>query len=185
MSEIASRGQLRMSVIRWALVCVPAVLLLGTLSGLLSNSGDGNPWFRGLDKPSFMPPAWAFPVAWTILYTCLGFSLALLLNARGAQRRRPIVTLFLLQLLLNYSWSPTFFVLHQMGAALVIIAGMILLTIVLIAMTWRVRRNAALLLVPYLTWLCLAAALNYSTWSRNPEAGRVAPSGSSTNIPLS
>jgi benzodiazapine receptor len=182
-TEIASRGQLRMSVVRWALVCVPAVVLLGTLSGILSNSGDGNGWFRNLTKPSFMPPSWAFPVAWTILYICLGLSLALLLNARGARGRGPIITLFVVQLLLNFSWSPVFFGMHKVGLALAIIAVMILLTIVLIAMTWRVRRNAALLLAPYLAWLCFAAALNYSIWS-TPQTSQVAPGASSTNIPL-
>ena len=183
MTEIASRGQLRMSVLRWALVCVPAVVLLGTLSGILSNSGYDNGWFRALVKPSFMPPSWAFPVAWTILYICLGLSLALLLNARGARGREPIVALFVLQLLLNYSWSPVFFAAHQVGAALAIIIGMIVLTVVLIAMIWRVRRNAALLLVPYLAWLCFAAALNYGIWT-TPQPHVVAPGGSSTNIPL-
>src|ERR671933_291412 len=99
MTAIASRGQLRMSFLRYALVTVPAVLLLGTLSGILSNSGYGNGWFDALVKPGFMPPAWAFPVAWTILYVCLGLALALILHARGAHGRRVAIGIFLAQLL--------------------------------------------------------------------------------------
>ncbi|MFN5825052.1 MAG: tryptophan-rich sensory protein, partial [Sphingomonadales bacterium] len=33
MSQLASASQLRMSFVRWALVVVPAIMLLGFLSG--------------------------------------------------------------------------------------------------------------------------------------------------------
>ena len=85
MTAIASRSQLRMSFLRWALVTVPAVLLLGTLSGRASNSGYGNPWFDALVKPEAMPPGWVFGAAWTILYILLGLALAMILNARGSR----------------------------------------------------------------------------------------------------
>ena len=65
MGQIASQSQLRMGLIRWAIVLVPLVLMLGIGSGWLSNSGYRNPWFVALAKPAFMPPGWAFPVAWT------------------------------------------------------------------------------------------------------------------------
>src|SRR5919199_5581434 len=129
MTAIASRGQLRMSFLRYALVTVPAVLLLGTLSGVASNSGYANAWFDSLVKPSFMPPAWAFPVAWTILYVCLGFALALILHARGARGRGVAIALFLTQLVLNYSWSPVFFGLHRIWPAFAIIVAMIALSV--------------------------------------------------------
>src|SRR3546814_10887644 len=50
MTEIATQGQLRMSYLRWALVTVPAIVLIGSLMGLLSNSGYGNRWFAALDQ---------------------------------------------------------------------------------------------------------------------------------------
>ena len=88
MSELASPGQLRWSFVRWALVCVPLVLMLGILSGKLAGSGYGNPWFDALAKPAIMPPGWAFGVAWTILYILMGVALAIILNARGAKGRQ-------------------------------------------------------------------------------------------------
>jgi tryptophan-rich sensory protein len=184
MTAIASRGQLRMSLLRYALVTVPAVLLLGTVSGLLSNSGYANIWFAALQKPSFMPPGWAFPVAWTILYICLGLALALILHARGARGRRGAVTLFMLQLALNYAWSPVFFALHRIWLAFAVIAAMIILTLVAAILFGRIRRTAALLLLPYVAWLCFAAALNYRIGQLNPDAGRVAPPPASADIAL-
>ena len=87
MTGLASRGQLRMSLLRYALVTIPFVLLLGTVSGRIGNAGEGNPWFAALAKPDFMPPGWLFGAAWTILYILLGLALAMLLHARGAHWR--------------------------------------------------------------------------------------------------
>ncbi len=183
-TQIASKAQLRMSFLRIALFTVPATVLIGTLSGILSNSGYSNAWFRSLNLPSFMPPAWAFPVAWTLLYICLGLSLAMLIHARGARRRGLALGLFLAQLAVNYAWSPVFFGAQQVTFGLVLIAVMILLTLALLPLVWRIRPAAALLIVPYLAWLCFAGALNYRVMVDNPPAAELAPGGSSTDIPI-
>ena len=62
MTMLASRGQLRASFLRWVLLIVPAILLLGFLSGRLSQSGPGNPWFDSLVKPSLFPPPATFGI---------------------------------------------------------------------------------------------------------------------------
>jgi tryptophan-rich sensory protein len=170
MNEIASPGQLRLAYLRWALVTVPAIVFLGFLSGKLANSGYGNRWFNALQKPDFMPPGWAFGVAWTILYILMGLALAIIIHARGARGRGLAVGLFLVQLLLNLAWSPLFFRAHQVGNAL----ALILLLFVLVAVTtwlfWRIRRAAGLLLLPYLAWLGFASALNCEIGRLNPDA---------------
>jgi tryptophan-rich sensory protein len=184
MSGIASKSQLRMSFLRYALFTVPAVLLLGTLSGTLSGSGSGNPWFASLHKPPIMPPGWAFGAAWTILYILLGLSLAMVLHARGAKDRKRALQLFAVQLVLNFAWSPVFFALHKIAPALSVIAAMIVVTIAMIFVIWRIRLIAALLLYPYLGWLIFAGALNYQILALNPNADTLAPHGASTDIPL-
>lgn len=183
MTALASRGQLRMSLLRYALVTVPFVLLLGTVSGRISNAGDGNPWFTALAKPDFMPAGWVFGAAWTILYILLGLAFASLLHARGARWRGPAIALFLLQLVLNYFWSPLFFGWHQIGWALVLIGVMIALAAVLIVLLWRIRRVAALLILPYFAWLGFAALLTFSIWTLNPDP-EVAPQPVTTDIVL-
>ena len=184
MTALASKGQLRMSLLRYALVTVPLVLLLGIVSGRMANSGYGNPWFDALAKPDFMPPGWLFGVAWTILYILLGLALAILLHARGAQRRGRAIGLFVVQLLLNYAWSPVFFAWHRIDWALMLIGAMIVLTLALIVLLWRIRRSAALLMLPYLVWICFAAALTFSIGQRNPNASQVAPQPVTTDIVL-
>src|SRR4029079_3036006 len=92
-----------------ARVCVVAIELLGGLSGWLSNSGYGNVWFDGLDKPNFMPPGWAFGVVWPILYALLGIAVTMILAEPPSPRRKTALTLFFIQLALNFAWSPIFF----------------------------------------------------------------------------
>ena len=184
MTGLASKSQLRMSFLRYALFTVPAVLLLGTLSGQLAGSGSGNPWFDSLDKPALMPPGWVFGAAWTILYVLLGFSLAMILHARGARGRGLALTLFLLQLALNFAWSPLFFAWHRVGAAFWLILLIIALTLAAAFLFWRIRRVAALLLLPYLAWLSFAAYLTADVGRLNPDAERLVPGDTSSDIAL-
>jgi len=183
MRGIASKGQLRMSFLRYALVCVPLVVLLGTLSGRLAGSGYGNPWFDALVKPAFMPPGWVFGVAWTLLYICLGIVLAMILHARGARGRRLVLALFLAQLALNYAWSPLFFAMHQVLPALLVVLVMIGLSAAVAVLLWPIRKAASSLMVPYLLWLCFAAALTFEIMRLNPGGGpELVPGGSSSDI---
>jgi tryptophan-rich sensory protein len=182
MRGIASKGQLRMSFLRHALVTVPLVVLLGILSGRLAGSGNGNPWFDALAKPAFMPPGWVFGVAWTLLYILLGLVLATILHARGARGRGPVLALFVAQLLLNYAWSPLFFALHRTTAALIVILAMIGLSAAASVLLWPIRRSASLLVLPYLAWLCFAAALTFEIVRLNPAATELVPGGSSSDI---
>lgn len=185
MSGLASRSELRMSFLRYAVVTVPAIVLLGMLSGYLSNSGYSNAWFVALRKPGFMPPGWLFGVAWTILYVMLGLSLAMLLHAKGAQKRERAIILFALGLILNFAWSPLFFGMHKVTVALSVIAAMMVCTIGLIFALWKIRIVAALLLYPYLGWLMFATALNYKIMELNPEAETLVPGQRTINIDVS
>lgn len=184
MQGIASKSELQMSFLRYALFTVPAVVLLGTLSGLLANAGYANPWFVALAKPPIMPPGWVFAVAWTSLYTLLGLSLAMLLYAKGARNREKALTLFALQLLLNFAWSPLFFAAHKVSLALSVIAAMIVVAIFMILFFWKIRRWAAFLIIPYLCWLLFALNLNYQVLILNPHAETLEPGPARIDIQL-
>lgn len=184
MTAIASKSQLRMSFLRYALFTVPLILLLGTISGRMSNSGYDNAWFAALEKPDIMPPGWAFGAAWTLIYILLGLSIAIVLNARGAPNRRRAIIIFTVGMLLNFAWSPLFFGMHQTRAALFLLAAMIGLTLATFFIFVRIRRSAGLLILPYLAWLLFAAVLNYQIVALNPNAETLVPGGGGTDIIL-
>jgi translocator protein len=182
MSELASASQIRMSLVRWALVTVPATVFLGFLMGRISNSGFGNPWYDALVKPAIQPPGWAFGAAWTVLYVMLGLALAMVLNARGNRYRGYAVALFAVAFVSNLAWSPLFFAAHQVLAAFFLILFMLAFAIATTVAFGRVRTAAAWLMVPYLLWLCFAGILNWQTHVLNPDAETLAPARPVTQI---
>jgi translocator protein len=184
LGQLASKGQLRMSFFRWAVVTVPLILFLGFLSGRMSNSGYANRWFDALIKPDWIPPGWVFGVVWTILYCLMGLSIAMILHARGAKGRGAAIAFFAAQLVLNLAWSPLFFAAHQVTFALAIIMLILILAITTAWLFRAIRPVAALLVLPYILWLCVAAALNFEIHRLNPNAETFIPEAPRTEIIL-
>lgn len=182
MSELASPAQLRASFLRWALFCVPGVLLLGFLSSQVAGNVADNAWFASLHKPALYPPPATFGIVWSLLYVLMGLSLAIIAGARGARGRGLAIMAFLLQLVLNMAWSPLFFGAHQITAALAVLVALVLATLATILLFHKVRPVAAYLLLPYLAWLVFAGVLNWQFLAANPGAdGR---SGAVTRIAI-
>jgi len=154
-----------------AVVTVVAIEVLGGASGWLSNSGYGNAWFDALVKPSFMPPGWVFGVVWPILYALLGIAVAMILAEPPSPRRQAALTLFFIQLVLNFAWSPIFFAGHDIVLAKIVIFVMAAVAALAGRRFLKIRKPAGLLMVPYLAWLVFAATLNSTIESLNPGAG--------------
>ena len=175
MGTIASKGQLRMSFLRWAVVIVPLVLLLGFASGRSVPAGNENEWYRALAKPALTPPGWVFPVAWTTLYILIGLALAMILHARGAKGRGVAIGLFVAQFALNLAWTPLFFGAHRVTVALIVLLAILVLAIWTTFAFARIRRGAAWLMLPYLVWLSFAGVLNWRIGQLNPDAESLVP----------
>jgi tryptophan-rich sensory protein len=154
-----------------ALLAVVVIEILGGASGWLSQSGYGNPWFDALQKPSFMPPGWTFGVVWPILYALMGMALAMIVAEPPSPRRQAGLTLFFIQLVLNFAWSPIFFAGHDIRLAKIIIFVMTAVAAAAAGQFLRLRKTAGLLMVPYLAWLVFATTLNATIEDLNPGAG--------------
>ncbi|NOT58574.1 MAG: tryptophan-rich sensory protein [Deltaproteobacteria bacterium] len=148
------------ALIAWLALCFAAS------STAVFVSVDG--WYAGLLKPSWNPPAWLFGPVWTLLYAMMAVAAWLVWREGGWREQARALRLFLLQWLLNALWTPLFFGLHRPGLAF---AEIILLWLALVATLvsfWRVRKQAGVLLMPYLAWVSFAAALNFTIWRLNP-----------------
>ncbi|MBB3352834.1 tryptophan-rich sensory protein [Rhizobium lentis] len=146
------------------LVAFQAASFAAAATGVIFRPGD---WYKQLDKPRWRPPDWLFAPVWTVLYASIGLSGWLLWLEAGIAGAAFPLSVYAVQLLLNAAWSPIFFALHQPGLAAVeimLLWAAILATIILF---YPANSGAALLLVPYLTWVSFAAALNVSIWRRN------------------
>ena len=156
---------------KMALIWVLIFEILGWLSGYVSQSGYGNDWFDALAKPSFMPPGWAFGVVWPILYALLGIAVAMILALPASAERTTALTLFFVQMALNFFWSPLFFALHDISLAKYVIVIMAAIAAMAAGKFYRLHRPAGLLMVPYVMWLVFAATLNSAIDRLNPGAG--------------
>ncbi|QIG55082.1 tryptophan-rich sensory protein [Altererythrobacter sp. BO-6] len=182
MNVIASRGQLRASFIRWALFTVPLIVLLGFVAG--QAGGPNTVWFQSLAKPAIYPPPATFGIVWTILYVMIGLSLALVCSSWGARGRGLAIGLFAVHFLCNLAWTPVFFGNQNIIGGLVVM-GLVDVTLLAVLWAfWRVRRAAALLLLPYLAWALFATVLNYEFHRLNPEGRQDTSSGATQRFEL-
>ncbi|MCK1393265.1 TspO/MBR family protein [Bradyrhizobium sp. 1] len=142
-------------------VFVVAVVGIGWLIGATNLPGA---WYAGLAKPGFVPPNWAFPVAWTILYIMIAVA------GWRTFRRDPTgraMLVWAVQLALNFAWSPVMFTMHQIGFALVILIGLFAAIVTYITTETSRDRLAAALFVPYAAWVAFAGVLNAAIWRLN------------------
>lgn len=131
--------------------------------GGLGISGTGQE-YASLERPSWAPPSWLFGPVWTVLYAMI--ALAGWLAWRRVGWSWPLVP-YAVQLVLNAAWTPIFFGFGAYGLATVDIIAMWLAIGATVVVFWRVRRVAALLLLPYWAWVTYATALTIAIWRLN------------------
>lgn len=148
----------------------PALIVFLGASAAAAATGSLFPpgeWYARLRKPGWTPPDWLFPLAWSLLYVASAVAAARVAAVPGSGLA---LAFWALQIALNTLWSPVFFGLRRMRAALVVLAGLWLAVLGMIATFWPLDRIAALLVLPYLVWVSLAGALNWAVLRLNPEA---------------
>ncbi len=139
-----------------------ACLAAGSTGGLF----PPGKWYADLRKPSWTPPNWLFPVAWTTLYVCIAAAGA---RVAVSPDNGVAMALWALQVALNGLWTPVFFGLQKMKLGMVVLAGLWLSVAASLLALWQVDWIAGLLFVPYLCWVTVAGALNLAVIRLNPE----------------
>ncbi len=123
-------------------------------------------WYRSLKKPSWTPPNWLFPVAWTTLYLCMSLAGA---RVAGLDGSGLALALWALQIALNTLWTPIFFGLQNIKGGMAVLAGLWLSVFACMIAMWSLDWVAGVLFLPYLAWVSTAGALNWSVMQLNPE----------------
>jgi tryptophan-rich sensory protein len=153
---------------RWVLPAVVAALAALFTAALGATITDLGPWYQALKRPDWAPPDWLFGPAWTIIFMlCTMSGATAWMAARTRGGADAILGLFALNGFLNLLWSFLFFRLHRPDYAALEVGVLWSSIAALIAVTWRVSRPAALLLLPYLAWVSFAAMLNRATVELN------------------
>jgi tryptophan-rich sensory protein len=155
------------SIVR-LIAAVLLCLIIGSAGSLVTTTGAGS-WYESLEKPAFTPPNWVFAPVWTTLFILMGIALYLIWQS-GTERREVQIALavFGLQFALNVLWSFLFFGMQSPLLGLVDIVLLWILIAITIVLFYQIRRIAGYLLIPYIVWVTIATALNYSVYIMNP-----------------
>ena len=144
-------------------VSIGIALAVGGVSALVNAGKMVNP---NLAQPPLSPPAWIFPVAWTILFTLMGVAAARVYLSDSSGKSDALF-LYGTQLVVNFLWTVFYF---SFGALLLSFFWLLFLLALVVLTAVRFERCAAgagKLLIPYLLWLSFAAYLNFATWILN------------------
>lgn len=124
-------------------------------------------WYEALSKPSWTPPDWVFPVVWMLLYLMISGAGWLVWEKAGWS---VAMGFWGVQLVFNGAWSWLFFGRRRMDQAFVDVTLLWLSIAGFIILAWPISIVAALLFLPYLLWVSIAATLNLTVWRMNPDA---------------
>ncbi|WP_312615181.1 TspO/MBR family protein [Oscillibacter sp.] len=122
--------------------------------------------YESVSKSPLTPPSFVFPIVWTILYTLMGISAAIIYQSDSPNKNRAL-TLYFIQLLVNFIWSFLFFNLQMYGLSFFWLLFLLALVAAMIFAFFPINRTAALLQIPYLIWVSFAGYLAYSIWKLN------------------
>ena len=137
--------------------------------GSIFTAGSVTSWYPTLVKPSFTPPGFYIGLIWIVLFTLMSISLFLIWRETPSNlAARIALYFFATQLIVNVLWSVAFFGMQSPIGGLVVIGFLWVLILITIIRFWPINRTAALLLIPYIIWVSIAAFLNYSIWRLNP-----------------
>jgi translocator protein len=154
------------------LVAAMTAIIVAIAGGLLTDIGA---WYRGLSKPSWQPPDWAFGPAWTLIFTLTATSAVLTWGVLPASASHStLLWLYVINGVLNIAWSAIFFRLRRPDWALAELIALWLSIAALIGFTAQWHPWAAWLLVPYLAWVTFAGVLNAWVAKHNAPFGKVA-----------
>ena len=135
-------------------------LTIGLLSSVLTI--DMMSAFEILNKPSLSPPAYVFPIAWSILYSLMGVGALLVYRSNTNSIYRSYGLMFnIIQLVLNFFWSIIFFNYKNYELALIWLVMLWLTVLAMLVYYSKVNKLAFVLNVPYILWLTFAGYLNY------------------------
>ncbi len=148
------------------LIWIITIIAIGSVIGSLTKP-EISTWYTTLNRSNLTPPNYVFPVAWTILYGIIGICGWLIWRASVFPKLSIIKTLYVTQLILNWSWTPLFFHYHLTGLSLIVLGLMDILVGAIILLAYRKIKAVSLLMLPYLFWILFASYLNFYIWWYN------------------
>ena len=138
------------------------IIIVITLTTSFLSMSKIDTWYVNLKKSSLTPPGYMFSIFWIMLYILMSISVWIILASlqKDKQFSLPII-LFIIQLILNFLWSPLFFKYHLIYESLFLLFVIWIIVLIIIYLFYSINKIASILLIPYIIWLSFALYLNF------------------------
>lgn len=135
------------------------------LGGLFTGSGVTSDWYQNMDKAPWTPPGWVFGAAWTFIMICFSFFMSYAWEV--SKDRSMLLTLFVVQWILNVGWNPVFFSFQEVLLGLIVISALTFLVFYFLLKFSKDLKWKVLFILPYVIWLTIATSLNAYIYLNN------------------
>lgn len=154
------------SKIEKIIISIGIPILVGSIAGFLVK--DSRELFEAMNKPSFAPPGFIFPIVWTILYVLMGVATYLVISSDASQKEiKKALLVYGIQLAFNFGWSFIFFGQEWYLVAFIWLVILWIFIILTIIAFYQISKPAAYLMIPYLLWVTFAGVLNFAIYLLN------------------
>lgn len=147
-------------------VWIVALIFIGSILGSLTKTEVAT-WYSTLNRSPLTPPNYVFPVTWTVLYSLIATCGWIIWRQQPLPKLRLIKSLYMMQLILNWGWTPLFFRYHFIGSSLICLLIMDIAVAIIIYLGYARIRSVSLLMIPYSGWILFATHLNFYIWQYN------------------
>ena len=122
--------------------------------------------FQNTVQPPLSPPAYLFPIVWTLLFLLMSVSAAIIYDSDDEISPKALF-LYMIQLTLNFWWCVLFFGFRLYFFSFIWLLLLLLTVFIMTVLFYRVNKLAGILQIPYILWLMFAAYLNFGIWFLN------------------
>ena len=155
-----------MKSVKTFIKCIAIPLLVGGLSAVLTRGAMQT--FQSLNQPPLSPPAWLFPVVWTILYVLMGIASYLVYTSDAESSDiTKALSKYGYQLAVNFLWPIFFFTFKWYGFSFLWLVLLWILIWETMTLFFSISKPAGYLMIPYLVWVTFAGYLNLGIWYFN------------------
>lgn len=148
------------------LVYAVSILIALTVGGISALVNAGKMSSTTFIQPPLTPPAWLFPIVWSILFTLMGISAAGVYMSDCASKSDALF-IYAVQLVVNFLWTVFYFSFQALALSFFWLVFLILLILLMAVRFERCSCGSGKLQIPYIIWCCFAAYLNFASWILN------------------
>ena len=130
----------------------------------------GRLWYKTINFPIWIwtPSNIMMEIVWTLIFILISLAVLIIWNKYSEQKNfKLIMTLFILNALINVGWYISFFAHQQIGLAFLQEVLLVSNLILLIVLIWKFCPLAATCLFPYSIWVIFSTILTFNFWLMN------------------